>query len=83
MIEEFLQRLFNEDSDKDDEDQTGEFVISPEIVESIDKEERKHSKSKNDSDILLCDTSCEIEVCGEKKFVTFTNSASYAKKFQK
>lgn len=67
-LEEALQRLFEEDSDNDDEIETDIIVIPPETAEASDEEEGNDNILNNGNDILPYDTAGEIEVCLKKKF---------------
>ncbi|GBM13577.1 hypothetical protein AVEN_266918-1 [Araneus ventricosus] len=80
MLEEAIQRLFEDDTD-DDEQRDIDIVVPPETAEASDEEEGNDNILNHDNDDLPCDTAGQIEVHSKRKFESSESSCSRAKKF--
>ncbi|GBL99686.1 hypothetical protein AVEN_249732-1 [Araneus ventricosus] len=65
-LEEAIQRLFEDDTDGDEQTDIDIVVLSPETVEASDEEERNDNILNHDNDDFPCDTAGEIEVHSKK-----------------
>lgn len=82
-LEEALQRIFDEDSDDNEQNEADIVVIPPETAEASDVEEGNDNILNNDNDVLPSDTAGEIEVHVKKKIEPSKCSATHTRKLKK
>ena len=61
-LEEALEKIFEQNSDDEDADETDIVVIPPETADASDEEEGNETILNNDNEVLPRDTAGEVEV---------------------